>query len=179
MFDDFKASGPPSVADQLGERGVGQHTAFEVLNPAAPLTDQVVMVTRELLGQLVPSAPACRIGGPNRVGRTHQTHRDQQVHRPIHGHEVGPTTVQPRVDLGDRQGLATAGENVQHRAPRCGQAVPLASQEVWQGGGGAGHAVRHMQLSYTPPPVACQAPPARPQTTGPASTGIPASLEVG
>jgi hypothetical protein len=58
VLRDLEPSRPADVAGQLRERGISQEAPVEVLDGAAALADQVVMVTRELLGQLEPLTAA-------------------------------------------------------------------------------------------------------------------------
>jgi hypothetical protein len=132
VFRDPELARPADVAGQLRERGIGQEAPVEVLDGAAALADQVVMVTRELLGQLESLTAPERGLDPHGVRGSDEAKPDEQVHRPVHRHDVSPASTQARVDLRHRQRHSAVSQHVEDGSSRARQSQPSTREEVRQ-----------------------------------------------
>jgi hypothetical protein len=118
------------VAGEFRQGRIREEASLEVLDGPTALADQVMMVSRELLGQLEALTPAeGRAEAQGRCG-SNELQPHQHVDRSVDGHDVRLATAEPRVDLRHRQRHAAIREDIEDCAPRAGQSQPSTREEV-------------------------------------------------
>src|SRR5262249_17006047 len=116
--------GLPDATPETREDIRLEEATVQVLDLAAPTADEVVVVRREGLRQLVATLAL------RSVGRANQPNVAEKLHGAVDGDEVDALAPKGAMELGDRAGLLSRRERGQHRPPRRGDAVTAPRQKA-------------------------------------------------
>jgi hypothetical protein len=150
VVSDTEALSAADAAVERLERAPAKQAAVHVLDAAASSTDEVMVVTGELLRELETTDPA---GG---VGRAEEAELGEEMHGSVHGDEVDAPLLDPFVDLRRRERGGLRDEDVEHGAPGTREAEALAGEcgrNVASRVGGGGHIENRLQCIRRPATV--------------------------
>ena len=129
MLDDPEPPGPAHPAVHGTQDPLIEGASVQVLDPAAALTDQMMVMIVERVGELEPLLAA------DGVGCAEYLEPQEHVKGPVDGREIDPAVLEPAVDLGGRERGGTRHQHVEDLAP--GRRGPVATVGEQRGHGGA------------------------------------------
>ena len=127
MLDDPEPPGPAHSPVHGTQGPLLEGASLQVLDPAAVLTDQMVVMGGERVGKLEPLLAA--------DGVDHAQHLEAQEYMdgPVDGREIDPAVLQSAVDRGGGEGGAARHEHVEDLTPGRRRAVAAVGKECGHG----------------------------------------------